>query len=125
MSDVVITPGLTSEQVSATTRQTNYGTWRFQKTWKPLHIVDAEGCWFTDGAGKRYLDFSSQLMCVNLGHKNARVVEAIAEQAREPAFVGPVYATAARARLSAKLIEVFPEGIKNFFFATSDRGANT
>ncbi len=58
MSDVVITPGLTSEQISATTRQTNYGTWRFQKTWKPLHIVDAEGCWFTDGAGKRYLDFS-------------------------------------------------------------------
>jgi taurine--2-oxoglutarate transaminase len=51
MSDVVITPDLTSEQISATTRQTNYGTWRFQKTWKPLHIVDAEGCWFTDGAG--------------------------------------------------------------------------
>ena len=74
---------LTSEQISTITRQTNYGTWRFQKTWKPLHIADAEGCWFTDGAGKRYLDFSSQLMCVNLGHKNPRVVEAIAQQARE------------------------------------------
>ena len=88
MSDVVVTPDLSSEQISSTTRETNYGTWRFQKTWKPLHIVDAEGCWFTDGAGKRYLDFSAQLMCVNLGHKNPRVVEAIAEQARELAFVG-------------------------------------
>ena len=66
---------LTAEQVSTITRQTNYGTWRFQKSWKPLTIADAEGCWFTDGAGKRYLDFSSQLMCVNLGHKNPRVVE--------------------------------------------------
>src|SRR5579863_9352109 len=124
MSDIALTPGLTSEQVSATTRQTNYGTWRFQSTWKPLHIVDAEGCWFTDGAGKRYLDFSSQLMCVNLGHKNARVVEAIAEQARELAFVGPVYATTARARLSAKLLEVLPAGLDKFFFATSGTEAN-
>ena len=78
MSESVATPALTAEQVSTITRQTNYGTWRFQKSWKPLTIADAEGCWFTDGAGKRYLDFSSQLMCVNLGHKNPRVVEAIA-----------------------------------------------
>jgi len=77
MSESAATPALTAEQVSTITRQTNYGTWRFQKSWKPLTIADAEGCWFTDGAGKRYLDFSSQLMCVNLGHKNPRVVEAI------------------------------------------------
>ena len=73
---------LTSEEISAITRETNFGTWRFQKGWKPMHVTDAEGCWFTDGAGKKYLDFSSQLMCVNLGHKNPRVIESIAEQAR-------------------------------------------
>ena len=93
---------MTSEQISTITRQTNYGTWRFQKSWKPMHVADAEGCWFIDGAGRRYLDFSSQLMCVNLGHKNARVIEAIAEQARELAYVTPGYATKARARLSEK-----------------------
>ena len=76
MLDATETAALTSEEISAITRQTNYGTWRYQKGWKPLHIADAEGCWFTDGAGKRYLDFSSQLICVNLGHKNPRVVEA-------------------------------------------------
>ena len=69
---------LTSEQVTSITREYNYGTWRIQKSWKPLHVVDAEGCYFIDAAGKRYLDFSAQLMCVNLGHKNPRVIESIA-----------------------------------------------
>ena len=117
-------PELSAEEISSLTRQTNYGTWRFQKTWKPLYIADAEGCWFTDGAGKRYLDFSAQLMCVNLGHKNPAVVEAIGRQARELAFVGPGYATDARARLSAKLLEVLPAGLDKFFFATSGTEAN-
>lgn len=124
MSEAATFNTLTSEEVSSFTRQTNYGTWRFQKTWKPLYIADAEGCWITDGDGKRYLDFSAQLMCVNLGHKNPRVVEAIAEQARELAYVAPGYATASRARLSAKLLEVLPAGIDKFFFATSGTEAN-
>src|SRR4051812_33014694 len=124
MSEIATSHILSSEQISTTTRETNYGTWRFQSTWNPLHIVDAEGCWFTDGTGKRYLDFSAQLMCVNLGHKNLRVVNAIAEQARELAFMGPVYATTARARLSAKLLEVLPAGLEKFFFATSGTEAN-
>src|SRR5258708_37242844 len=108
MSDSLITPPMSGEQISQLTRETNYGTWRFQKTWKPLTITDAEGCWITDGNGKRYLDFSAQLMCVNLGHKNPRVVEAIAEQARELAYVAPGYATTARARLRAKLMRCRP-----------------
>jgi taurine---2-oxoglutarate transaminase len=124
MSNPSLTDTLTSEQISAITRETNYGTWRFQKSWKPLHIVDAEGCWFTDGSGKRYLDFSSQLMCVNLGHKNPRVVEAIAAQARELCYAAPGYATSARARLSSKLLEVLPKGIEKYFFATSGTEAN-
>ena len=124
MSDHSPADKLTTEQVSNITRQTNYGTWRYQKGWKPLHIADAEGCWITDGSGKRYLDFSAQLMCVNLGHKNARVIEAIAQQARELCYVTPGYATTARARLSEKLLEVLPEGISKFFFATSGTEAN-
>jgi taurine--2-oxoglutarate transaminase len=124
MSDTITHPELSAEEITNLTRATNYGTWRFQKTWKPLYIADAEGCWITDGAGKRYLDFSAQLMCVNLGHKNPAVVESIGRQARELAFVGPVYATEARARLSAKLLEVLPAGLEKFFFATSGTEAN-
>ncbi len=124
MPESAETKALISEEITALTRQTNYGSWRFQKGWKPLHIADAEGCWFIDGAGKRYLDFSAQLMCVNLGHKNPRVVEAIAEQARELCYVAPGFTTAARARLSAKLLEVLPAGLDKFFFATSGTEAN-
>src|SRR5271170_3964468 len=124
MSNPSLTDTLTSEQISAITRESNYGTWRFQKTWKPLHITDAEGCWFTDGAGKRYLAFSSQLMCVNLGHKNPRVIEAIAEQARELPYIAPGYATTSRAKLSQMLLDVLPEGLEKFFFATSGTEAN-
>jgi taurine---2-oxoglutarate transaminase len=115
---------LTSEQIIAITRENNYGTWRIQKTWKPMHVVDAEGCYFIDAAGKRYLDFSSQLMCVNLGHKNPRVIEAIAEQARELPYIAPGYATTSRAKLSKKLLELLPEGLEKFFFATSGTEAN-
>src|ERR1700678_787773 len=63
-------------------------------------------------------------MCVNLGHKNPRVIEAIAEQARELAYIAPGYATDARARLSNKLLEVMPAGLDKFFFATSGTEAN-
>jgi len=124
MSNNSASKTLTSEEITNITRQTNYGTWRFQKGWKPLHIADAEGCWFTDGAGKRYLDFSSQLMCVNLGHKNKRVIESIAEQARELAYAAPGYTTRSRARLSLKLLEVLPQGLNKFFFTTGGAEAN-
>jgi len=115
---------LSTQEVVDTTRQLNYGTWRRQKNWSPLHIVDAEGCEIIDSAGKRYLDFSAQLMCVNLGHKNPAVIEAIAEQARTLPYVAPGYATTVRAELSRLLLEVLPEGLVKFFFATSGTEAN-
>ncbi len=115
---------LTSEEVVRITQETNYGTWRFQKGWTPMHIVDAEGCYIIDAKGKRYLDFSSQLMCMNLGHKNAAVIDAIAEQARTLAYAMPGYATTARAELSKLLLEVLPKGLNKFFFTTSGTDAN-
>jgi taurine--2-oxoglutarate transaminase len=115
---------LTSQEISELTAKYTYGTWRFQKGWKPLHIADAEGCYFIDGAGKKYLDFSSQLMCVTLGHKNRAVIEAIAEQARKMPYIGPAYATDVRAELSKALLEVLPKGLEKFFFTTSGTEAN-
>jgi len=114
----------TSQRVVELTRNLNYGTWRFQKGWNPMHLADAEGCWLTDGHGKRYLDLSSQLMCVNLGHKNPAVVAAIAQQAQELAYAGPAYATTARAELSQLLTQVLPGGLTKFFFTTSGTEAN-
>ena len=115
---------LTSAQVVESTKRLNYGTWRFQKSWNPLHVVDAEGCYFIDAAGKRYLDFSSQLMCVNLGHKNPAVIKSIEEQARALPYIAPSYASDARAELSNLLLEVLPKGLEKFFFTTSGTDAN-
>lgn len=115
---------LSSQEISELTRKLNFGTWRFQKGWNPLHIADAEGCYFIDGNGKRYLDFSSQLMCVNLGHKNPAVIGAIEEQARALPYAAPGYATDVRVALSQALLEVLPKGLEKFFFTTSGTEAN-
>ncbi len=115
---------LSSAEVVEATKKLNYGTWRRQKNWNPMHVVDAEGCYFTDSAGKRYLDFSSQLMCVNLGHKNRAVIAAIQEQAETLPYVIPGYTTTARAELSRLLLDVLPEGLNKFFFTTSGTEAN-
>ncbi|HUJ48867.1 MAG TPA: aminotransferase class III-fold pyridoxal phosphate-dependent enzyme, partial [Bryobacteraceae bacterium] len=115
---------VSSQQVVDSTRSLNYGTWKYQRAWRPLHVVDAEGCFFMDGDGKRYLDFSSQLMCVNLGHKNSAVIEAIEKQARSLPYAAPAYATNVRAELSQLLLEVLPSNLRKFFFTTSGTEAN-
>lgn len=115
---------LSSLSVSELTAHLTYGTWRFQKNWKPLHVVDAEGCYFIDVNGKRYLDFSAQLMCVTLGHKNKAVIASIEEQARKLPYIAPGFATDVRAELSKLLVEVLPKGLDKFFFTTSGTEAN-
>jgi len=119
-----MTQALSSSQVKEFTTHYTYGTWRRQKGWSPLYIVDAEDCHFVDGDGKRYLDFSAQLMCVTLGHKNRAVVKAIQDQAEKLAYIGPGWATDVRAELSKLLLEVLPRGLDKFFFTTSGTEAN-
>jgi len=110
--------------ISEVTSQLTFGTWRFQKNWKPLHIVDAEGCWFTDSAGKKYLDFCAQLMCCLLGHKNQAVIKAITDQAQKLSYIAPAFATTERAQLSELLLQVLPAGLDKFFYTTSGTEAN-
>jgi len=119
-----MTQTLSSSQVKDLTTRYTYGTWRRQKGWAPLHIVDAEDCHFVDADGKKYLDFSAQLMCVTLGHKNRAVVKAIQDQAEKLAYIGPGWATEVRAELSQLLLEVLPQGLDKFFFTTSGTEAN-
>lgn len=112
------------DDISEFTARHTYGTWRAQKGWKPLHVTRAEGCYFWDASGKRYLDFSSQLVCSNLGHQNQAVIDAICAQAKELAFIGPAYTCDVRAKAAEKLLEVMPKGLDKFFFATSGTEAN-
>ncbi|MSP63645.1 MAG: aminotransferase class III-fold pyridoxal phosphate-dependent enzyme [Myxococcales bacterium] len=110
--------------ISALTAKHTYGTWRFQRGWKPLHVTRALDCHFWDKSGKRYLDLSAQLMCSNLGHQNQAVIEAICAQARELAFISPSFTCDIRAKLSLKLLEVMPKGLEKFFYTTSGTEAN-
>lgn len=110
--------------VTKITAQHTYGTWRFQRGWAPINVVRAEGSCFWDDKGRRYLDFSAQLMCSNLGHQNPAVVEAICAQARKLAFISPAYTCDVRAELALKLLEVVPKGLTKFFYATSGTEAN-
>lgn len=113
-----------TEDISELTARYTYGTWRAQRGWKPLHVTRAEGVYFWDAAGKRYLDFSSQLVCSNLGHQNQAVIDAICAQAKKLAFISPSHTCDVRAELALKLLEVMPKGLDKFFFATSGTEAN-
>jgi len=102
-----------------------YGTWSRQSAWKtPLLITDAEGIYFYDNTGKRYLDFSSQLMCSNLGHKNKVVIEAIVKQAEKLPYIAPGFITEIQLEAVEALRSVFPEKLSKFFFSTSGTAAN-
>ena len=100
-----------SDEITELTAKYTYGTWRAQRGWKPLHVTKAEGVYFWDVSGKRYLDFNSMVMCSNIGHGDPRVIEAITDQAHELVFAGPGMATKPRALLGKLLSEITPRGL--------------
>ncbi len=104
-----------------------YLNWKKQGAARPLKIVKAEGCYFWDSEGRRYFDLSSQpsqLICVNLGHQNRAVIEAIKRQAEELMYVAPNFDCEVKERAVKALLEVMPPGLNRFFFSTSGTEAN-
>ncbi|MBW2370507.1 MAG: aminotransferase class III-fold pyridoxal phosphate-dependent enzyme, partial [Deltaproteobacteria bacterium] len=102
-----------------------FGTWNQQKNWKaPMLITDAEGIYFYDATGKPYIDFSSQLMSSNLGHKHPALVDAIVKQAQKLSYVAPGFTTEIALEAVAALRSVLPEPLTKFFFSTSGTEAN-
>jgi taurine---2-oxoglutarate transaminase len=98
--------------------------WSPQATFDPLPVAKAKGIYFWTPDGKRYVDFNSQLMCVNIGHADDRVVRAIQEQAAVLPYANPFLATEPRAKLGAKLAELTPGDIDVFFFTNGGAEAN-
>ena len=81
----------------------NFWTWSAQAQVSPIPVSRAEGVYFWDTAGKRYLDFNSMTMCVNIGHGNRQVIEAMVEQVRQLPYAAPGMATRPRALLGRLL----------------------
>ncbi len=112
------------EDYAETTRRYLFGTWRYQKTWNPKVIVGAEGSYFEDIEGKRYLDFSSQLVCSNLGHDNQMVREALSGQGEKLLYISPGFTTKPAAKLAEKLAEVAPGDLCKSYFSLGGAEAN-
>ena len=106
-------------EVEATDKEYVFGTWAYQSEVSPTQVESADGVRFTTADGEEYLDLSGQLMCSNLGHSADAVADAMAEQAREAAYVAPNYTTDARSRLGELLAEVTPGDLSKTFFSTS------
>jgi taurine--2-oxoglutarate transaminase len=68
---------LTGQEIGDLSRQTTLFEWTAQRAMSPLVVAHAKGIYFWDADGTRYMDFNSQLMCVNIGHGDERVINAI------------------------------------------------
>ncbi len=102
----------------------NFWTWSAQAKVKPIPISKAKGVYFWDTNGKRYLDFNSMVMCVNIGHGDQRVIDAIIRQAKELPFAGPGMATKPRALLGKALSEITPPGLQKYLYTLGGADAN-
>jgi taurine--2-oxoglutarate transaminase len=127
MSNTVVTevvkPLSAAEISELCVRHTLYD-WSAQSDLKPMAIASAKGVHFTTVDGRRFLDFNSQLMCMNAGHGDRRIIEAIKDQAEQLAYINPAMATEPRARLGKKLADLLPGDMDKVFFTLGGADAN-
>jgi len=98
--------------------------WSAQAGLKPLPVTTAKGVHFQTADGRRFIDFNSQLMGVNAGHGDRRIIEAIKRQAEQLPYISPFMAHEPRARLGKKLAELLPGDIDKVFFTLGGTDAN-
>jgi taurine--2-oxoglutarate transaminase len=115
---------MSGDEIVRLSREHTLYEWSAQNAVDPIPVSRAEGVYFYSPEGKRYLDFNSQLMSVNIGHGDQRVIRAIQDQAEKLAYANPFMAHEPRARLGAKLAELAPGDIDVFFFTNGGAEAN-
>ena len=116
---------MTGDEIVALSKKHTISEWAAQGAVDPIPVARAEGVYFWTPEGKRFIDFNSQLMCVNIGHSEPRVIRAIQQQVERLCYVTPSgMTTEPRARLGAKLAEITPGDIDVFFFTNGGAEAN-
>ncbi len=115
---------MSGEEMVALSKKHTLFEWSAQAKVDPIPVARAKGIYFWTPEGKRFIDFNSQLMCVNIGHGDERVIRAVEQQLRTLAYANPFMATEPRARLGAKLAEIAPGDIDVFFFTNGGAEAN-
>src|SRR2546427_9575000 len=123
---MVMEPGkaLSGQEITELCLRHTLYDWSAQAGLTPLPVVSAKGVHFDTADGRRFIDFNSQLMCVNAGHGDRRIIEAIQRQAEQLPYISPFMAHEARARLGAKLASLLPGDIDKVFFTLAGAGAN-
>ncbi len=101
---------LPDSEILSLSKEHVFWTWSAQSKVNPIPVKSAKGVYFWDVDGRRYLDFNSMTMCVNIGHGNERVIEAMVEQARRLAYTAPGMTNTVRALASKLVAEVSPAG---------------
>lgn len=91
-------------------------SWAKQGGLNPINALSGKGSYVYDRDGKKYLDFSSQLMNVNIGHGDQRITDAVAKQMQEVSYVYPGMATDVRGKLGKKIAEITPGNLTKTFF---------
>lgn len=99
-------------------------SWSAQKAIDPLPLAGGEGAWFWDYQGRRFLDFTSQLVNVNLGYQHPGLTAAIQEAAGRITTVAPNFYEESRAEAAAAVAGVSPEGLEKVFFTNAGAEAN-
>lgn len=116
---------LPDEQILPLSKEHVFWTWSAQAKVNPIAVARAEGVYFWDIYGKRYLDFNSMTMCVNIGHGNQKVIRAIQEQVAQLPYAAPGMATKIRALASKAVAEVTPGGkLSKILFTLGGADAN-
>jgi taurine--2-oxoglutarate transaminase len=121
---VSASPPLSEQEVIDLCRRHTLFEWSAQAHVDPIPVARSKGIYFWTPEGKRYIDFNSQLMCVNIGHGDERVIRAVQEQVATLAYANPFMATEVRGRLGAKLATLTPGDIDTFFFTNGGAEAN-
>jgi taurine---2-oxoglutarate transaminase len=111
-----------SQKIVQENRDYTLFSWSVQGASTPLYMKRGQGVWFWDGDDNRWLDLSSQLINLNVGHQHPKMLEAIKKQVDELCFAGPSFATESRGLLGKKLAEV--TGLAKAFFTLGGAEAN-
>ena len=123
MATVEVNPDLGAQIVEDAKEYVLY-SWSTQNAINPIPVAGAEGRYFWDYDGKRYLDFASQLVNLNIGHQHPKILAAIKEQAERLCTIGPPMANESRSRLGRLLAEVTPGDLCMSFFTNGGAEAN-
>ena len=100
-----------------------FHSWSAQALIDPMAVAGAEGSYFWDYDGNRYLDFSSQLVNTNIGHQHPKVVAAIQEQAAKLCTIAPQHANDVRSEAARLIAERTPGGLDKVFFTNGGADA--